>query len=84
MREEQTMKIYKTIPGIRTRRRTLGLTATFLAAELGVTRQAWNQWEAGTTMPSAAYLPAIAELLQCSIEDLYEGGDGDGKAVDES
>ena len=23
-------------------------------------------------MPSSAYLPALAELLQCSIEDLYK------------
>ena len=66
------MKIYTSMPGIRTRRRRLGLTATSLAAELGVTRQAWNQWEGGATMPSAGYLPAIAALLQCGIEDLYE------------
>lgn len=65
------MKIYASMPGIRTRRRALGLTAAALATALGVTRQAWNQWEGGATMPSAAYLPAIAELLHCRIEDLY-------------
>lgn len=84
MREEQTMKIYKTMPGIRTRRRALGLTAAALATALGVTRQAWNQREGGVTMPSAGYLPAIAELLQCGIKELYEGEeDGDGQAADQ-
>lgn len=50
------------------------MQAAPLAAEIGVSRAAWSQWEAGTTMPSAGYLPALAELLQCSIEDLYRGG----------
>lgn len=75
------MKIYTSMPGIRTRRRMLRLTATSLAAALGVTRQAWNQWEGGTTMPSAGYLPAIAALLQCGIEDLYKEGE-DGKTFE--
>ena len=67
-----TTKIYTSLPGIRTRRRSLGLQAAPLAETLGVTRSAWSQWEAGATMPSAAYLPALAELLQCSIEELYK------------
>ena len=65
-------KIYTSLPGIRTRRRSLGLRAAPLAQTLGVTRSAWSQWEAGVTMPSSAYLPALAELLQCSIEELYK------------
>ncbi len=76
-----TTKIYMSLPGIRTRRRSLGLQAAPLAETLGVTRSAWSQWEAGATMPSAAYLPALAELLQCSIEDLYReeaAADDDG------
>jgi len=74
-------KIYTSLPGIRTRRRSLGLRAAPLAQTLGVTRSAWSQWEAGDTMPSSAYLPALAELLQCSIEDLYReeaAADDDG------
>ena len=66
-----TTKIYTSLPGIRTRRRSLGLQAAPLAETLGVTRSAWSQWEAGATMPSSAYLPALAELLQCTIEELY-------------
>ena len=73
----KTTKIYNTMPGIRARRRALGLKAAGLADELGVTRSAWSQWETGVTMPSSAYLPALAELLRCSIEDLYEAGEED-------
>ena len=77
------MKIYTCLPGIRTRRRSLGLQAAPLAQTLGVTRSAWSQWESGVTMPSSAYLPALAELLQCSIEDLYgEEAEADDDGAD--
>ena len=65
------MIIYKKMPGIQRRREELGLSAPGLAKALGVTKQAWYMWEHGDTVPSAAYLPAMADLLQCSIEDLY-------------
>ena len=41
------------------------------AREVGVTRQAWCKWERGDTLPAAGLLPGIAEVLQCSIEELY-------------
>lgn len=65
-------KIYTSLPGLRPRRLALGLKATNLADALGVSKQAWSYWESGATMPSSGYLPALAELLQCSIEDLYK------------
>ena len=68
----KTTKIYTSLPGLRPRRLALGLKATNLADALGVTRAAWSYWESGATMPSSGYLPALAELLQCSIEDLYK------------
>ena len=64
--------------GIRARRVALGLSVEEAAGALGVTRQGWNQWELGSAMPSARYLPAMAELLRCRIEELYGEGDGDG------
>ena len=70
-----TTKIYTSLPGIRPRRLSLGLQAARLAEEVGVTKQAWFYWETGESMPSAGYLPAIAQLLQCSIEDLYSDGE---------
>ena len=78
------MKIYRTMPGIRTRRRMASLTVAEAAARLGVTKQTWYDWENGKYAPSAAYLPALAELLKCRIEDLYEGKeDDDGQAADQ-
>ena len=79
------MKTYQAMPGIRTRRRMRELTVPAAADALGVTRQAWYQWERGVAMPSAAYLPALSELLGCRIEELYEGeqeGD-DGDAAEQ-
>lgn len=78
-----TTKIYTSLPGIRPRRLALGLKAAGLADSLGVSRAAWSQWETGINMPSSAYLPALADLLQCSIEDLYrdaEETDGETEA----
>ena len=70
-------KIHTSLPGLRPRRLALGLKATNLADALGVTRAAWSYWESGATMPSSGYLPALAELLQCSIEDLYKDEETD-------
>lgn len=76
------MKIYDAMPGIRTRRRAREISVQQAADALGLSRQAWYNWEAGIAMPSAALLPAVAELLGCSIEELYEEGEDDGQAAD--
>jgi len=76
------MKIYQQMPGIRSRRRMQGLTVQSMADALGVTRQAWYLWERGIVMPNAAYLPAIAEILGCTIEELYEEEADDGEAAE--
>lgn len=76
------MRIYKKMPGIRTRRRVRGLTVPAAADALGVAKMTWYKWERGEMMPSAAYLPAMAELLQCEISELYEEDD-DGQTADE-
>lgn len=75
------MKIIETMPGIRTRRRMLNMKVAEAAAGLGVTNQTWYDWERGKYVPSAALLPAMAELLKCSIADLYGDGD-DGQAAE--
>lgn len=51
-----------------------GLSVPEAAAALGVTKQAWYQWERGNALPSAEFLPAMAELLGCEITDLYKDG----------
>lgn len=73
------MKTYTQMPGIRRRRRELRIEVGTAADALGVTRQTWSNWEAGRAMPAAGVLPAMAELLDCKIQDLYEEeGDDDG------
>ena len=57
--------------GLPGRRRAAGYTQEGLSAALGVTRVALAQWETGRAWPSAALLPQMADLLLCSIDDLY-------------
>ena len=54
--------------GLATCRKAAGLTQAALAAILGVSQAAW---ESGAKLPSAHKLPAIAEALSCTIDDLY-------------
>lgn len=68
------MKIYTSMPGIRSRRRMQGMSQQDAAAALGVTRPCWSSWERGRAMPSAGFLPALAILLRCEIGDLYQEG----------
>ena len=47
------------------------LTQAELARELGASRVSVSNWETGASWPSAQLLPKIAEVLGCSVEDLY-------------
>lgn len=76
-----------TLPGIRARRMRLGMSVQALADCLHVSRQSCYAWEWGQAAPTAAMLPEIAKVLQCSIDDLFrdepEKGDEDhGEASD--
>lgn len=57
--------------GLRYYRRRAGMTQEQLADSIGVTRGAVGMWEIGKCWPSAALLPQIADLLLCSIDELY-------------
>lgn len=57
--------------GLKYYRRRAGLTQEQLADSLGVTRGSVGMWEIGKCWPSAALLPKIADLLLCSIDELY-------------
>lgn len=59
---------------IKARRIILGLTQEELAQTLGITRQAWGAWEAGTTVPSLRRLEAIAAALHQTVGRLFGGG----------
>ena len=57
---------------IRELREAAGLSQAGLAARMGVSRQAVNQWEAGINWPSSQILPDLAAALGCEIGDLYK------------
>lgn len=57
--------------GLEPRRKALGMTQQDIADKLFVKRATVGMWETGTALPRAAQLPAIARLLQCSIDELY-------------
>lgn len=51
-------------------RRQAGYTQESLAEALGVSRQAISKWESGQTLPEAATLLALADLLNCTLDQL--------------
>ena len=57
--------------GLRLMRRRAGLTAVQLAEKMGCTCSAIYFWEAGRYWPKAECLPRIAEILGCSIDELF-------------
>lgn len=56
---------------IKEHREAMGLTRIQVADSLGVTTVAVRKWEVGLAMPNADKLPALADLLGCSIDALY-------------
>ena len=62
----------KGLQGLPARRKAAGFTQEAFAEALGVTRSALAAWETGRAWPSAAILPQIADLLLCSIDELYK------------
>lgn len=56
---------------IRICRELAGLTASELAQKVGVSRAAVSRWEAGLDAPSAVRLPLLADVLGCTIDQLY-------------
>ena len=56
---------------IKDARQRAGVTQATLAAQIGVAQQQIAKWESGTTFPSADRLPQIAQVLSCTIDDLF-------------
>lgn len=52
-------------------RRRAGYTVAQLAERLSVTRATIYFWEQGRCWPSSQELPRIAEILGCTIDDLF-------------
>ncbi len=49
---------------IRELRRQLGLTVAAAARQVGVTRQAWHRWEAGTRSPTSAARASLRKMTR--------------------
>lgn len=62
----------KSLAGLRDYRQRAGMTQGELAALCNVSRASVNNWETGRGWPSAAILPMLADVLLCSIDDLYD------------
>ncbi len=57
--------------GLKAMRRRAGFTVAQLAERLSVTRATIYFWEQGRYLPNAGLLPELAEILGCSIDDLF-------------
>ncbi len=52
-------------------RERAGLTQAQLAEKVGASQSAVALWETGARMPRADKLPKLAEVLGCSVADLF-------------
>ena len=52
-------------------RKAAGLTQVRFAEAMGVTQSTVSQWESGRALPDTAKLPKLAEVLGCSVADLF-------------
>ena len=43
-----------------------------IAERIGVSQQAVAKWETGKSMPRADKLPLLAQLLNCTTDELFE------------
>lgn len=57
--------------GIKKLREQKNLTQKELAERVCVERSTVAKWESGAAFPSASKLPKLAEVLGCSVADLF-------------
>lgn len=56
-------------------RKTKGITQSELGDRIGISFQAVSKWERGETLPDTSVLPALANVLETSIDFILLGGD---------
>ncbi len=64
----ESLKLYDTISFYRKRQ---GLTQEELAKKLGVTNQSVSKWESAQCCPDIGLLPALADIFEISIDELF-------------
>ncbi len=55
------------------RRKALGLTQQNIADRLDVTNKAVSKWETGECFPETGQLVALADILECTVDELLRG-----------
>lgn len=60
------------ITNIKDRRKAKGMSQTALAEAVKVTPGAVSQWESGLTNPTLETLVKIAEVLNCTVDELLK------------
>ena len=71
----------KKLEGLAPRRKAAGMTQAQLAASIGVERAALAMWEIGASWPPARLLPALADVLICTIDELYAAPDAPDREI---
>lgn len=61
------------------RRRAAGLLVTEAARRVGVSSFTYRNWDRAINWPASYWLPAIAQALGCTIEELYLPPDTGGE-----
>ena len=56
---------------IATCRKEQGLTQAVLAEKLNITDRAVSKWETGRSLPDAAIMPELCDILNININDLW-------------
>lgn len=56
------------------RRKRQGLTQEELAKKMGVSQVAVSKWESGVTRPNTSLLVKLAEVLECTVDELLKEG----------
>lgn len=59
------------VMNIKSLREAAGLSQVDLGTQMGVVQGAVANWEAEVTLPKARDLPRLAQVLGCSISDLF-------------
>lgn len=57
---------------LKKQREKRGITQAELAKKLGVTQEAVTKWETGRNKPRASTLIKLAEILDCSVDELLK------------
>ena len=53
-------------------RKEMGLTQGELGEKIGVSNQAVSKWESEMCSPDIMLLPKLADVFECSIDDLFD------------